>query len=155
MKNRLLPGWRAGLLACVFSLGCAPFALAQDLPFAGRWLLDEQPGVPAAAYPVLTVRGDRMSWGGLKKSAPTCVQQFVLQNEKPGTMYVNGRGTKFMTGVPGSLPSYLFKITASNCPGLEEAVRISYPLVYDVRHIEVIEYVKGKPVTFRRFHRKK
>jgi hypothetical protein len=154
MKNRLLPGWRAGLLACVFSLGCAPSALAQDLPFAGRWLLDEQPGVPAAAYPVLTVRGDRMSWGGLKKSAPTCVQQFVLQNEKPGTMYVNGRGTKFMAGVTGSLPTYLLKLRANGCAGGADAVRIIYPLVYRSGQIEVLDYVNGKVVSARRMHRK-
>jgi hypothetical protein len=155
MKNRLLPGWRTGLLACVFGLGCAPSAPAQDLPFAGRWLLDEQPGVPAAAYPVLTVRGDRMFWGGLKKSAPGCVQQFVLQQERPGTMYTNGRGTKFMTGVPGSLPTYLLKLGANSCEGGADAVRIIYPMVYQSGHIEVIEYVKGKALSARRFHRKK
>jgi len=34
-------------------------------------------------------------------------------------------------------------------------VRIRYPLIYDTRHIEVIEYENGKPVSSRRFHRKK
>ncbi|WP_141834991.1 hypothetical protein [Herbaspirillum sp. SJZ107] len=154
MKQRLHPGWRTRLLAMAAGLGCALSVLAQDTPFAGRWLLDEQPGAAAAAYPVLTIKGDRMSWGGPTRSAPACVQQFVLQNEKPGTMYVNGRGTKFIAGVAGSLPTYLLKLRANGCAGGADAVRIIYPTVYGSRQIEVLEYVNGKVVSARRLHRK-
>ena len=154
MKDCLNPGWRVRVLALVLSCGCAPSIMAQDLPFAGRWLLDEQPGAAAPAYPVLTIKGDTMSWGGPKKSAPTCVQQFVLQKERPGTVYANGRGTKFIAGVTGSLPTYLLKLTANGCEGGADAVRIIYPMVYGVRQIEVIEYANGKAVSVRRLHRK-
>jgi hypothetical protein len=154
MTPRSNPGWRARLLAMVAGLGCALSALAQDMPFAGRWMADEPPGAAASAYPVLTIKGDRMSWSGPVKSAPACVQQFVLQNEKPGTMYVNGRGTKFMAGVTGSLPTYLLKLRANGCAGGADAVRIIYPLVYRSEQIEVLEYVNGKVVSARRMHRK-
>jgi len=154
MTQRLHPGWRARLLAMAAGLGCALSVLAQDMPFAGHWLPDQQPGAAAAAYPALTIKGDRMSWGGSAKSAPACVQQFVLQNEKPGTMYVNGRGTKFIAGVTGSLPTYLLKLRANGCAGGADAVRIIYPMVYRTGQIEVIEYVNGKVVSARRMHRK-
>lgn len=143
------------MLAAVFGLGCAPAVLAQDLPFAGRWLPDEQPGAAASAYPVLTIKGDRLSWGGPRKSAPACAQQFVLQNEKPGTTYVNGHGTKFIAGVTGSLPTYLLRLRANSCEGGADAVRIIYPMVYRTGQIEVLEYVNGKVVSVRRLHRKK
>jgi hypothetical protein len=143
------------LLALVVGLGCASSVPAQEVPFAGRWLLDEQPGAAASAYPVLTIKGERMSWSGPTKSAPGCVQQFMLQKEPPGTTYLNGRGTKFIAGVPGSLPTYLLKLSANSCAGGADAVRISYPMVYGSRQIEVIEYASGKPVSVRRLHRKK
>jgi len=154
MTQRLHPGWRARLLAMAAGLGCALSVLAQDMPFAGRWLPEQQPGAAAAAYPVLTIKGDSMSWGGPTRSAPACVQQFVLQNEKPGTMYVNGRGTKFIAGVAGSLPTYLLKLRTNGCAGGADAVRIIYPTVYGSRQIEVLEYVNGKVVSARRLHRK-
>jgi hypothetical protein len=69
-------------------------------------------------------------------------------------VYLDGRGRKFVAGVPGSIPTYLLNIVGGNCRGIEDQVRISYPLIYDVNHIEVIEYVKGKPASSRRFHRK-
>jgi hypothetical protein len=155
MKTHLHPGWQAYLLALVVGLGCAPSVLAQDVPFAGRWQLDEQPGAVASSFSVLTIKGDRMAWGGPTKSAPACVQQFVLQQERPGTMYVNGRGTKFIAGVTGSLPTYLLKLHANSCEGVADAVRIIYPTVYATGQIEVLEYVNGKVVSARRFHRKK
>jgi hypothetical protein len=133
MTHRLHPGWRARVLAMAAGLGCALSVLAQDTPFAGRWLPEQQPGTAAAAYPVLTI---------------------VLQNEKPGTMYVNGRGTKFIAGVTGSLPTYLLKLRANACAGGADAVRIIYPTVYGSRQIEVLEYVNGKVVSARRMHRK-
>lgn len=147
------PARRACLLALVAAagLGCAVPVLAQDLPFSGRWLLDEgQKG----AYTALTVKGNTLSWSATDKSVPACTQAFAVKNEARGTEYANGRGTKFVSGVPGSLPTYLLTIGAGSCKGIEDTVRIIYPLVYDTRHIEIIEYVKGKPVTARRFHRK-
>jgi len=155
MKHCLNRGWQAHLLAVVVGLGCAPSVPAQDLPFAGRWLLDEQPGAAPSAYPVLTIKGDTLSWGGPTKSAPKCAQQFVLQKERPGTMYTNAHGTKFIAGFPGSIPTYLLKLSTNNCAGGADAVRISYPMVYGTRQIEVLEYLNGKAVSARRFHRKK
>lgn len=143
------------LLALIAGLGCTSSVLAQAVPFSGRWLLDNPPK-NQAVYTTLTIKDTSMSWHGQDQSVPPpCVQQFVLQQEPAGTVYANGRGTKFIAGVAGSLPTYLLKIGSGTCAGIEDAVRISYPLVYDVAHIEVIEYVKGKPVTSRRFHRAK
>lgn len=147
------PAGRACLLAlaAVAGLGCAAPVLAQDLPFSGRWLLDDgQKG----AYTDLTIEGSRLSWRAADQSAPACTQAFALKNEARGTEYANGRGTRFVAGVPGSLPTYLLAIGAGTCKGVEDTLRIIYPLVYDTRHIEIIEYVKGKPATARRFHRK-
>jgi len=155
MKNRSNPQWRAHLLALAVGLGCAPAVLAQDMPFAGRWLLDDQPGMAAPAYSILTIKAGKMSWSGPARSAPKCVQQFVLQKERPGTMYANGRGTKFVAGVQGSLPTYLLTLGANDCAGGADAVRIIYPMVYGSGQIEVIEYVNGKAVSARRLHRKK
>lgn len=145
---------RARLLAFVAGIACTPALFAQALPFAGRWLLEE-PAPAGLAYPTLTVKDTSMTWSGRDKSVPPCVQQFTLKKEAPGTSYTNGRGTKFIAGITGSLPTYLLRIDSNSCKGIEEEVRISYPLVYDTRHIEVIEYVKGKPVTSRRFRRGK
>lgn len=155
MKTALCPRWPARLLALAVGLGCAPAVLAQDMPFAGRWLLDDQPGMAAPAYSILTIKAGKMSWSGPARSAPKCVQQFVLQKERPGTMYANGRGTKFVAGVQGSLPTYLLKLGANDCAGGADAVRIIYPMVYGSGQIEVIEYVNGKAVSARRLHRKK
>lgn len=145
---------RAHLLIAVLGLGWAPSLLAQPFPFDGRWLPDNPPAAQPA-YTLLTVKGSTLTWSGPTKSAPKCVQQFALKNEKPGTVYVDGRGTKFVAGFPGSIPTYLVKIVDSTCGNAGEDLRIRYPLIYDVTHIEVIEYVNGKPVTSRRFHRKK
>ena len=153
MKNLMRPGLRAWLPVLACGLGGTPPLLAQDLPFNGRWLLDNPPA--QAAYTRLVIKDARMSWSGPDTSLPKCAQQFVLKPERPGTMYTNAHGTKFMAGVTGSLPTYLFKIGDSTCARSVEEVRISFPLVYDTRHIEVIEYVGGKPLSFRRFHRAK
>jgi hypothetical protein len=144
----------ARLFAIVLGLGTAPSLLAQTLPFTGRWLLDDRPQT-TAPYAVLRIEGGSMSWSGPDKSAPRCVQEFVLKKEAPGSVYLDGRGTKFVAGVKGSLPTYLLQLRSSTCGRVDEEVRISYPLVYDTSHIEVIEYVGGKPVSSRRFHRKK
>jgi hypothetical protein len=79
----------------------------------------------------------------------------VVKTETPGTVYVDGRGTKFLAGVKGSIPTYLLQLRTSTCGRVGEDVRIRYPVVYDTGHIEVIEYVNGKPLGSRRFHRKK
>ena len=142
------------LLALLLGLGAAPSLFAQSLPFAGRWLADDLPA-EQAPYTSLTIEGARLSWSGPDRSAPGCVQEFVPKQEKPGSVYLDGRGTRFVAGAKGSLPTYLLQLRSSTCGRAGEDVRISYPLVYDTRHIEVIEYVNGKPVSARRFRRKK
>ena len=142
------------LLSFLLGLGCAPSLLAQPLPFAGRWLLDTQPA-SRAGYTVLSVKDDRLRWSGPNKSVPPCEQEFVLKKEKPGTVYLDGSGTRFLAGFPGSIPTYLLTLRSSTCGRAGEDVRIRYPLIYDTRHIEVIEYENGKPVSSRRFHRRK
>jgi hypothetical protein len=141
-------------VALLLGLACAPAAFAQSLPFAGKWLLDEDPKAPAAAYTVLDIGDNTMTWTGPARSTPRCVQEFVLKDEKPGTVYADGRGTRFVAGAKGSIPTYLLELRASTCGRAGETTRIRYPLVYDTRHIEVIGYVGGKPVSARRFHRK-
>jgi len=141
-------------LALVCGLACAPAALAEAPPFLGRWQLDDP--VPAqSAYTTLNIKGTKLAWRGKGKSAPACTHQFELKQEAPGTTYRNGRGTQFVAGYPGSLPTFLLAIKGSDCASPVDAVRISYPLVYDVRHIEVIEYVAGKAVSARRLRRAK
>ncbi|HEX8785975.1 MAG TPA: hypothetical protein VF793_07325 [Telluria sp.] len=154
MKNFLSSRCRARLLATVVGLGWASSLLAQPLPYIGRWLLDDQAEAQASPS-ILTVKEASMTWSGPNKSAPACVQQFVVKKENPGSVYTDGHGTKFVAGSLGSLPTYLLKVSASTCGGANEDVRIRFPLVYDINHIEVIEYVNGKPVSARRFHRKK
>jgi hypothetical protein len=144
--------WLA-LLAGLAGLACSTPVLAQSLPFAGRWLLDERPDAPAA-YTRLTVKGESMRWSG-PAASPSCVQAFVVKQEKPGTVYVDGRGTRFVAGMKGSIPTYLLQLRTSTCGGIGDDVRIRYPLVYDTTHIEVIEYVNGKPVRSRRFRKGK
>ena len=142
----------ARLLAIVAGLGCAASALAAPVPFSGRWLADDD---VAAPYTTLIVKGDTMAWHGPDKSVPKCVRQFTLLAEKPGTVYTNARGTKFVAGAKGSIPTYLLQLDGGTCGLTSSAVRINYPLIYDTQHIELIEYVAGKPVGARRFHRKK
>lgn len=142
------------LFAVLLGLACAPSVLAQSLPFAGKWLLDQDPKAPPAAYTVLNIDEGVMTWTGPTKSTPECVQEFVLKEEKPGTVYIDGRGTRFVAGLKGSIPTYLLQLRASTCGRAGETTRIRYPLVYDTRHIEVIGYAGGRPVSARRFHRK-
>jgi hypothetical protein len=143
------------LVAMLLGLACAPAALAQGLPFSGRWLLDEDPRAPAAAYTVLSIEDSTMTWSGPGKTTPRCVQEFTLKQEKPGTVYVDGRGTRFVAGLKGSIPTYLLQLRSSTCGRAGEDTRIRYPLVYDIMHIEVIGYMNGRPISSRRFHRKK
>lgn len=152
MKLPVIPSRHAHWLALVCGLACAPATPAEGPPFLGRWQLDEP--VPAqAAYTALHIKGTSLAWRGPGKSSPACTHRFALKPEPAGTTYRNGRGTQFVAGVAGSLPTYLLAIQGSDCASPVDAVRISYPLVYDVRHIEVIEYAGGKPVSARRMHR--
>lgn len=153
MKNFLNSRCWARIVATLFGLGCASSVLAGSPPFTGRWLLDDQPGAQAA-YTILTVKAENMSWSGPNKSGPRCVQEFSLKKEAPGTVYANGRGTKFVAGAPGSLPTYLLKLGAGTCGSPGDEVRISFPLVYDTRRMELIEYQNGKPISARRFRKK-
>lgn len=158
MKNHPSPGLRARSLlpfvvpVFVLGLGCAAPVLAEPLPYVGRWLPDEDPGPPAART-VLTIKDARMTWR--EPDAPACVRDFALQKERPGTVYRDGRGTKFVAGAPGSIPTYLLKLGPGTCGSPGDYVRISFPLVYDIGHIELIDYVAGKPVAVRRYRRKK
>lgn len=142
----------ARLVAVVAGLGFSSAVLAEPVPFAGRWLADDPDGSP---YTTLTVKGDTMSWHGRDKSVPKCVRQFAVQPERPGTVYTNARGTKFIAGFKGSIPTYLLQLDGGTCGSSGSAVRINYPLIYDTQHIELIEYAGGKPVGVQRFHRKK
>jgi hypothetical protein len=153
MKTSLGSRGRAQLLALFIGLGAMSSLQAEPLPFAGRWQVDDDPE-PEAGYTTLVIRGDTMSWHGKDKSLPKCVRQFALKKDKPGTVYTNARGTKFVAGAPGSIPTYLLQMSPGTCGGAGDEVRINYPLIYDTRHIELIEYATGKPVSVRRFHRK-
>jgi hypothetical protein len=139
------------VLFLVLALGVSPFLLAEPLPYTGQWVPDAQ----ASSDWILTIKDTDLSWRGPAGSAPSCVQAFELKKEKPGTVYIDGRGKRFVAGSLGSLPTYLFKLGPNTCGGPADEVRISFPLVYDTRHIELIEYAGGKPLTVRRLHRKK
>lgn len=154
MKRSSGPTCKAHLLVIVLGLGfCTPL-LAEPLPFAGRWLADDPPDAQSP-YTSLVIKGDTIAWQGPDKSVPRCVRQFAVQTEKPGTVYTNARGTKFVAGAKGSIPTYVLQLDAGACGSAGSTVRIHYPLIYDTRHIELIDYAGGKPVGARRFHRKK
>jgi len=142
----------ARLVAVVAGLGCGAPALAEPVPFAGHWLADD---AAASPYTTLTVKGDTIAWHGGDKSVPKCTRQFAVQPERPGAVYVNAHGTKFVAGAKGSIPTYLLQLDGGTCGTASSAVRINYPLIYDTQHIELIEYAGGKPVGAQRFHRKK
>jgi hypothetical protein len=135
-------------------LGAVSSLRAEPLPFAGRWQADDS-AAAQATYTTLVIKGDTMSWHGPDKSLPTCVRQFTLKKDKPGTVYTNAHGTKFVAGALGSIPTYLLQLSPGACGSVSDEVRINYPLIYDTRHIELIEYAAGRPVGARRFHRKK
>jgi hypothetical protein len=138
------------VLLVVLALGVSPSLLAEPLPYTGQWV----PDAPASSDWTLTIKDTDLSWRGPAGSAPGCVQAFELKKEKPGTVYIDGRGKRFVAASLGSLPTYLFKLGPNTCGGPADEVRISFPLVYDTRHIELIEYAGGKPLTVRRLHRK-
>jgi hypothetical protein len=152
--NAMFSAWKsvAQLCTAAVAFGCSPALSAQELLFTGRWVPDIQAAAPGA-YAVLTIEAARMSWHDASMTSPGCSRDFALQPEKPGTEYADGRGTRFVAGTAGSLPTYLLKVTASTCGGKEDAIRISFPRAYDRAHMELIQYVQGKPVSARRFHR--
>ena len=147
MKSLLRSRCRAPLLALVvgLGLGCSASVLAEPLPFTGRWLADDHPEARA-----LQIKEASIAW-----REPACVRQFTLKKERPGTVYRDGRGRKFVAGALGSMPTYLLQLDAGTCGSPADEMRISFPLVYDINHIELIEYALGKPVSARRLHRKK
>ena len=104
MNNFLDSRYRRRLLAACFGLCCASPLMAQPFPFAGQWLVDD-PVDAQAAYTTLTIKETSMSWSGPDQSVPPCVREFELKNEKPGTVYTDRHGTRFVAGAPGSLPS--------------------------------------------------
>jgi hypothetical protein len=142
--------------ALVVLLACAwlPALAAERLSIFGKWAPDEGAGAKAGS-PALTIEGSKLSWSGSKDGQPACVREFTLREERPGTVYTNGRGTKFVAGAKGSLPTFLLRIGASTCARTADAVRISFPLVYDSRHIEVLELAQGRVIASQRFYRLK
>jgi hypothetical protein len=155
MKTFLGSSCRAQLLLAMFlGLGTVSPLHAEPVPFAGRWLADDDTE-PLAGYTTLVVQGDTMSWHGKDRSLPRCVRQFTLKQERPGTVYTNAHGTKFIAGAPGSIPTYLLQLSPGTCGSAGDEVRINYPLIYDTRHIELIDYAAGRPAGARRFHRRK
>lgn len=162
MPNLLPTRRRLRLLAnvagVILGLGHGAALLAQTsplpLPYAGSWLLDD-PAAPSNAATRLTIDGARLSLRGRDRSQPACVQDFVQQKEKPGTVYANGQGKRFVASASGSFPTFLLKIGTSTCGGAVDHVRISFPLPYNKDQMEFIDYAQGKPLSARRFHRKK
>jgi len=137
------------LIACV----CAP-ALAQPAPaddqFIGRWKSDN----PASATPdaLLTIEGAAFTWRPNAKAPPQCRGTFARQNEKPGTVYLDAHGRKFVAGAIGSFPTYLLKVDPGTCGGAD-GWRISFPVPYDRRHMELTEYVGGRPTGYRKMQK--
>jgi hypothetical protein len=148
---------RVRLLTAVLGLGYSAALLAQPLPYLGRWLPDEKTeahGTQAQGGARLSIDDARLSWRGPDRAQPACVQEFVRHQEKPGTVYANGQGKRFVASASGSFPTFLLKIVANACGGSVDHVRISFPLAYSKDQMELIEYAQGKPVSARRFHRK-
>lgn len=126
-------------------------AAAQPRPLAGRWVPDD----PDAQATLLVIQDMTLSWRAGGRARPACLRPFALLAERPGTIYVDGRGTKFVAGAPGSIPTYLLRLEPGACGVAGDVVRISFPLIYDVNHIELIEYAGGRQAAVHRFHRRK
>jgi len=123
---------------------------AQPLPLAGRWVPDDP-----AETTLLTIQDMTLSWREGKHKKPACVRPFALLPERPGTIYLDGRGTKLVAGAKGSIPTYVLKLAPGECGVAGDVVRIVFPLIYDTAHIELIQYAGGRPVDVTRFHRAK
>lgn len=151
MNKHWKPVVRATLAATLLGLGMASAVAAEPQLFLGKWKSDN----PASTTPdaVLTFDGDTLSWRPRDKAPPQCSGTFALQPEKPGTVYVNGLGRKFVAGAIGSFPSYLLNVNPGTCGGTADQWRVSFPLAYDRRHMEVTEYKDGKAMAYRRLQR--
>lgn len=104
---------------------------------------------------MLTIQDMTLAWREGRRAKPTCVRPFALVPERPGTIYLDGRGTKLVAGAKGSIPTWVLKLAPGDCGTAGDVVRIVFPLIYDTAHMELIEYAGGRPVDVRRFHRKK
>jgi len=113
------------------------------------------PDDPDAQATLLVIKDMTLSWREGGRSTPACVRPFAFVTERPGTIYVDGNGTKFVAGARGSIPTYLLKLAPGACGVAGDVVRIRFPLIYDTAHIELIEYAGGRPAGARRFHRRK
>jgi hypothetical protein len=143
----------AALASLCLTLNCAPAAQAQaETPqFLGHWKSDN----PASTAPdaVLTIEGATVSWHPKRGAKPMCSGTFALQAEKPGTVYLDAHGRKFVAGMIGSLPTFLLKVDPGTCGGGADAWRLSFPRAYDRRHMELTEYRNGRAIAFRKMQR--
>lgn len=145
----------------ILMLGCAAAAQVQaQTPsptqaaapqFMGKW----KSANPASTTPdaILTIEGAAVSWRAAPGAKPMCSGAFALQAEKPGTVYLDAKGRKFVAGVIGSFPTFLLKVDPGTCGGGADGWRLSFPLAYDRGHMELTEYRNGRPIAFRRMQR--
>jgi hypothetical protein len=142
-------------IALALGGGIATTATAQDdsagYRFTGQWKSDN----PASSAPdaILTLEGTALSWRPNGKAPPMCRGTFALQAEKPGSVYQDARGRKFVAGAVGSFPTFLLSVDPGTCGGGADQWRISFPLPYDRRHMELTEYRGGRPIGYRRMQR--
>jgi hypothetical protein len=104
---------------------------------------------------LLIIKDMTLAWREGKQKTPACVRPFALVPERPGTIYLDGRGTKLVAGAKGSIPTYVLKLAPGDCGVAGDVVRVVFPLIYDTAHIELIQYANGRPVDVQRFHRGK
>lgn len=157
------PACRAALLGIVLGLGCAHPLWAQALQsqapqshgpqFVGHWQSDGAGTAAEAPSAILSLDEATLSWRPQRRAAPVCKGSFTLTQERPGTVYRNARGEKFVAGSPGSFPTFLLKVNPGSCGGSADAWRLSFPLAYDRRHMELTEYQAGRPIGYRRMLR--
>ena len=129
----------------------APAPEARPPAYIGHWKADGDaaPDMPA----ILSLEGATLALRPKPKARPVCKGAFALQPEKPGTVYRNAEGRKFVAGSLGSLPTFLLNIEPGTCPVTASQWRISFPLPYDRRHMELIEYQGGRATGSRRYVR--
>jgi hypothetical protein len=151
MNRFLNVRWRAGLAAAVFSLAGVPAPAAPPAPFFGTWI--DAAGCCDMGEAKLTIEGNTVTWNGTAKTPAACSTTFALEKEAAGTVYRDARGRRFLAGMPGSLPTFLLRIDPRACGGRADRIRVSFPLAYDKRHIELSEYRDGRPVGYRRLVR--
>lgn len=143
----------ATLAGIVLALGCAPSALAKPPQYEGHWQADGNAAASGTPSAILTIEGTKLSWRPKRKGRPVCAGSFARLDEKPGTVYRDAAGRKFVAGALGSFPTFLLQVDPGTCASTADQWRISFPLAYDKRHMELIEYRNGRPVGARRFVR--